>query len=518
MNRIRLAAAAAAALSVAAGGVFAAAAQPAPAAPAAVPVVPVAPATCMSIVDFFASPCQVAAYGVRFYGTLDMGFSYMTHPTPLDPLPGPGVGQFPVKNSGVRGAGFTLSPNALSFSNIGVQVAEPLGAGWRFVGQLEAGFLPTSLELGDNAGSVHENAGLTLAQQRLGADGSGNGQFYNLLGFAGFSHDTWGTLTFGRQNNLGKDMVFAYDPMGNAFAFSYIGFFGATAGGGDTENAKTTTALKYRVNIANWRLGAIVQLGGYDQGNASQGMWQASAGGDLHLGPGIFSFDVMGGFTENAVSQALAGGVNAEGVGLTNVPQSLAVTLSNNTNFMATAKYVVDRLKLYAGYEWIQFAPPSDRVTSLTDESGNFLCNSASFGGSPACLVGGLPTAINVANFDFGKKVQQTVWTGFRYSFTPQLDLAGAYYHADFSAFGAAPSAGNGFIAGAVPEVCAVNPRASGNCHGTADSVSFLLDWQFAAKWDTYIGTQYTKLNGSQANGFFVDNNWSTTAGIRFRW
>jgi predicted porin len=183
-----------------------------------------------------------------------------------------------------------------------------------------------------------------------------------------------------------------------------------------------------------------------------------------------------------------------------------------------TAKYVVDRLKLYAGYEWIQFAPPSDRVTSLTDESGNFLCNSASFDNSPACLIGGLPTVINVANFDFGDKIQQTVWTGFRYSFTPQLDFAGAYYHADFSAFGAAAGAANGFVAGAVPEVCATNPRASGNCHGTADTVSFLLDWQFAPKWDTYLGTQYTKLNGSQANGFFVDNNWSTTAGIRFRW
>jgi hypothetical protein len=30
---------------------------------------------------------------------------------------------------------------------------------------------------------------------------------------------------------------------GSAFPFSYIGFFGATGGGGDTENAKAVTAV-----------------------------------------------------------------------------------------------------------------------------------------------------------------------------------------------------------------------------------------------------------------------------------
>jgi hypothetical protein len=45
-----------------------------------------------------------------------------------------------------------------------------------------------------------------------------------------------------------------------------------------------------------------------------------------------------------------------------------------------------------------------------------------------------------------------------------------------------------------------------------------LIDWKFAAKWDTYIGTMYTKLNGGLDSGYLARDNWETTAGVRFRW
>ena len=37
---------------------------------------------------------------------------------------------------------------------------------------------------------------------------------------------------------------------------------------------------------------------------------------------------------------------------------------------MLLAKYVTSPLKLYAGYEWIQFAPPSDPQTGFTNIAG----------------------------------------------------------------------------------------------------------------------------------------------------
>jgi hypothetical protein len=50
----------------------------------------------------------------------------------------------------------------------------------------------------------------------------------------------------------------------------------------------------------------------------------------------------------------------------------MQATISNQTSFMALAKYTVDRLPFYAGFELIQFAP-SDPQTSFRDEGYLFV-------------------------------------------------------------------------------------------------------------------------------------------------
>jgi hypothetical protein len=45
------------------------------------------------------------------------------------------------------------------------------------------------------------------------------------------------------------------------------------------------------------------------------------------------------------------------------LPQTRTATLSNNTSVMLLTKYANDRFKFYFGYEWMQFAPPSDPIT-----------------------------------------------------------------------------------------------------------------------------------------------------------
>ena len=97
--------------------------------------------------------------------------------------------------------------------------------------------------------SFLENNGIPLAKQSSNADSSRAGQFYNGVGYAGFS-SAYGTLTFGRQNSLELDGVIAYDPMGASYAFSVIGWQGTAVGGGDTEDARISTAMKYRVDVA----------------------------------------------------------------------------------------------------------------------------------------------------------------------------------------------------------------------------------------------------------------------------
>jgi predicted porin len=462
------------------------------------------PAVCTSILDFFTTACQVSAYGVRFYGTIDIGGDYMTNGSPMDKLAPPGVQPFLGHNS--LGGRWNLSPNGLSLSNVGFQIKEPLGAGWSFVGQVETGFNPYGLgHLGNSPGSVQENAGLSLNQQLSPGDGSLNGQFYNDLGFAGVSNDTWGTLTFGRQNSLMKDGILAYDPTGNAYAFSYIGYFGATGGGGDTEDAKSTTAVKYRVNVANWHFGAFGQIGGYDAGNASQGAVQGNVGADYHVGPGVLSGEFIGGYTKGAVSEALAGGSLLPGVPNPNTAQHLAVTLSDNTNLMLLAKYTMNRLTLYAGYEWMQFKNPSDPVDSFTDVSGTVLTNGA--------LLGGVPITISTTAFN-ENKYQQVMWTGAKYAATDSLDMMLSYYHIIQSDYSNGASA----TAGGLTENCAENSIALASCAGTMDVVSLVADWKFAPKWDVYLGTMYEKQFGGMVSGFQATDNWDTTAGVRFRW
>jgi predicted porin len=499
MRRLGAAAASAAVLVLGgAAGAYAADlnAMPVKALPAA------GPATCTSIMDFFTTACQVAAYGVRFYGTVDVGVSYQTNSAPFDRLAN--VNYFPGKNS--IGARWLPGFNALTPSNFGFQIKEPLGLGWSFVGQIETAWLPYSGQLLNGVHSVYNMAGVPVNQQTAYGDSNSQGAFYNGLGFAGFSNDTWGTITFMRQNSLGQDLYLSYDPMGVAPAFSVPGFFGGYAGGGDTENRKDTTAIKYRVNVANWHVGAYGQAGGYDEGNAAKGAVQGNVGADFNVGPGVFSADVAGGYRKDAVSLGLVGGgLDKFGDLNPNATQTMQATISDNTNVIVGAKYAWDRLKLYAGYEWIQFANADDTYANhagFTDIAGDFVCSNCG--------------ALNLTNivtngFSHGDKIQQFVWSGAKYSLTDALDLTGAYYHVwqnDYS----------GGIATATAVACSVANRAQASCAGSLDAGSVLLDWKFSPKWDTYIGVLYSKLNGGMDSGFLANNNVSTTAGLRFRW
>jgi predicted porin len=474
----------------------------------ALPVAP-GPTSCTSIQDFFTTACQLAWFGVRFYGAVDVGGGYQTNGSPFEKTAAPGVNYFPGKPS--LGAKWLPMPNALSVSNVGVQVKEPLGAGWSFVGQLEAGFNPFSGDLANGVESVHRMIGVPLAQQTSYGDSNSQGKFYNDLGFAGVSNDTYGTLTFGRQNTLMADAILAYDPLASSLALSPLGFFGAWGGGGDTEDRKGTTAIKYRVSFANFHLGAFGQVGGYDLGNAEKGAVQGDAGADFRVGPGVLSTDVIAGHTKDAVSLGVTGPTNAVGFpvdifsgGFSNA--TMSATLSDNTNVMLDAKYTMDQLKLFTGWEWIQFTNPSDPFTvkdqGFTDIAGDFVCFQC--------------TAINGTNisstaFNGGDKILQIAWFGGSYALTASLDLTAAYYHEWQNNFsGGAKNAAGG--------TCAVATTALSSCQGTLDAVSALLDWRFAPKWDTYIGTLYSRLTGGMDNGFLAKDNWSTVGGLRFRW
>src|SRR6266404_5364503 len=165
--------------------------------------------------------------------------------------------------------------------------------------------------------------------------------------------------------------------LGASYAFSPIGFQGITCGGGNTENCRNSTSLKYRVNVGHFRAAALWQFGGYAQNNASNGAYQFQAGGDISTwGKGVLSVDAIYSHVRDSVSLALApGSNNANGLAIPPfLPQTLTATISDNEAAMFVAKYTNGPLKLYAGYEYFRFTAPSDPQTAFTDIAGNFLC------------------------------------------------------------------------------------------------------------------------------------------------
>jgi len=448
------------------------------------------PATCGSLEDFVVTNCLLTWNGITVYGTIDAGVTWQSHGTPFNGTSAVGEEYLISKNS--NRALWGLAPNALTQSNIGIKGNEPFAPGWAFVFDLQAGFDPYSLQFADGPHSVAQNAGVPLTSQNSNADSSRAGQFYNSVGYLGVS-SPYGTLTVFRQNSLTLDGVFAYDPMGASYAFSPIGYQGITCGVGDTEDCRFSTSVKYRVDIGQFRVAALWQFGGYSLNNAATGSYQFQAGGDVaNLAGGTLSFDAIGSHVQNAVSIALAGSTLPAVL-----PQVLTATLSDDTSVMLLAKYSNGPVKLFAGYEYIRYAPPSNPFaagTGFNDISGDFVCAGCAAINN---------TNINSTAFNAGDKLFHVFWTGVKYTVIPNVDVIGAYYHYDQPTFGA-------------PANCAVAVTPA-TCHGTFDAVSFAVDWQFAKKFDAYAGFMFSQNNGGLANGFLNRNTIDPTVGLRFR-
>ena len=460
------------------------------------------PQACTDPTDFFTTNCQLSWYGITLFGIVDMGVGWQSHGTPFNQLSAVSASYLIQKQ--YRSATWSVAPNALSNSFVGIKGKEPIGNDLSVVFDLDTGFDPASLRLSNGPGSVAGDAGIPQNMQTAYSDSSRAGQWYNGQGYVGLSSPTYGTLTVFRQNSLTLDAVFDYDPFGASYAFSPIGFQGITCGGGNTENCRNSTSLKYRVTVGQFRAAALWQFGGYGDNNASNGAYQLGVGADIPVfGKGTFSFDAIYSFVRDSVSMSLAPGSNdAFGTPIPPfLPQALTATISNNTAAMLVAKYTNGPLKLFAGYENIRYKAPSDPQTAFTDIAGSFVCagctafnntniNNTAFG------VGGL-----------GNKLLQVMWVGGKYAVRDDLDVIAAYYHyIQDSYFGTA-------ALGPTPCFGMQHPQ----CAGTYDAISAAIDWRFAPKWDAYFGIMFNQVNNGLAFGFLQHSNIDPTVGVRFK-
>jgi predicted porin len=420
-------------------------------------------------------------HGITLYGLVDMGVTYQNHGAPLSNTAGLGLNYLISKNS--NGSYFGVGPNALSSSFIGLRGNQEIADGLSAIFNLQTGFNPQSGKLSDGLGSIVQNNGLAIGQQNSFADSSKDGQAFNVAAYAGLSSPIYGTLTYGRQNALTSDGVVNYDPMSNSGAFSLIGFQGATGGAGDTENRIFDNSFKYMVNVGPFRAAVEAQLrsGAFSApGNAIEGQIGADYAG--------LSVDAIFSHVTDAITSAPLG------VGVVPVvtnPGSgfVAGTVSDNTSFMLLAKYAIGPVKLFGGYEHMQFANPNNPLAPGSFITGGYTLGTA-----------------NNTNFTTDK-ILQVFWGGVKYAVRSDVDLSVAYYHEEQ----------NSFQSGAVNVGGVCTTSAFAACSGQLDAVSFVADYRFAKRFDAYAGIMWSQVSNGLSNGFLQRSSIDPTVGLRFQ-
>jgi len=498
-----------------------------------------------------ASDCPIGAYGITLYGTLDVGYGYQEWGTNRDP-------SSDKLNYGLNKSGhehiWQPTFNALSTSVLGLRMKEDLSQwapGWSLIGVLEAGFNPYSgmlingpRALSDN--NVNNAAGITTVTiagkkytiynswQSTNFDSSRAGQWDNSQGYVGFSHKTWGDLTFGRTNSLASDSLSKYDPVAST-AFSQIGFSGSFPGFGLTEITRINTALTYKVAIPKvWaldtvRLAGQAQIGGYGVGNAATSHYEVQGGLDW----GAFSFDGIFGWAQNAVSLSNYGGsVTACGAGNVGISQSygiwpgsgcynandiLKASLSNTWGMELMGSYKWDRFRFYGGYIYANNSNPSDGFEGglKTIANGIFAPPGAVTSTDyPKVNGAGVITSLNSPNYSTNK-VLQTLWTGFRYAVPDDwmrgwgaLDFAVGFYYQWQNDFNFSWNTGtiNGVSYGYASGNACTGAGAfisSSKCAGSIDTISFFADWKPVKRVDIYAGVMIQNVYGGLANGYY---------------
>jgi predicted porin len=493
-------------------GVARAAEGPAPAAPPT-------PAGCASVKEFVATDCSLTWNGITLYGAYDVGMGWVSHGLPENGYNYEGEA---LVNRNGNHSQYLIAPNNLQQTGLGIKGKVEFLDDWFAVFNASTGINPQSGQLANMAATNTTNNGLPRGSYSETGDGARAGQPFNDEFYGGVSSAYLGTLTFGRQRSLGTDAMLAYDPAGGAYSFSYIGYNGTMAGGGDTEDTRWDNAVKYRVTYGPVHFGAM-----YKFVDGSGGCYSASAtwtaatctpeeahnsafGFDLGGTYDRFSADVVVQRVYQAISvlnpllgaesrtqpyQSTLNSVNTNpitGANLIGTNNTEYGIVTDNTAILLAAKYTWDPFKFFVGYEHIQQFNPSNPLGIGASAQGGYLLS-----------------GVEDKNLDSPKLVQ-VAWTGVKYAYDSKTDITLSAYHQWQNDF-------------RVPSACPPSSfRAS--CSGFLNEVSLYTDHHFTKRFDAYAGIAYSNVSGGLAIAiphgpgvpYNYNNNIAPTIGARF--
>jgi predicted porin len=435
-------------------------------------------------------------HGITLYGIVDMDFQYETHGAPFSNYFISGGSDIVQKNSNNAVSGFTS--NGMSQSRVGLQGKEPLHFGdWSGVFKLETYFNPASGQMTDAIKSVAQNNGRPLDAQSTNIDSSIAGQPFEQA-FVGISSPTWGTFTFGRQNSTLADLIAKYDPQQTSYAFSLLGLSGTPAGGGDTQDRRLDSSIKYDGHFFD-----IVHFGAiYKTQNSSAANYPTGGTGEafsaIEAAVGAeyagASVDVFYTKVRDAVSVGTLNTDQLATLPALNLSPSISVsgTISDNASYGAMASYSLAPVlpvvpaTLYAGFQHITYMNPSIDLAPGFDDIGGYVLG-----------------AVNNTAYAKGDKQLNVYWAGARYSVTPQFTAAIAYYGEKQFAYATGKNAGCSTV-------------VAGSCSGNFNAASVSLDYHFTKRFDTYAGAMWSNVSHGLANGYINTTMIDPTVGARF--
>jgi len=482
------------------------------------------PDSCTSGHEFANTDCTLTWHGITVYGAYDVGVGWVSHG-----LPENGYnyeGESLVNRNGFQHR-FVLAPNNLQQTGLGIKGKEEFAPGWSVVFNASTGINPQSGLLANASKTDIINNGLPRASYSIAIDGARAGQPFNDEYYAGVSSAHFGTLTFGRQRALGTDVMLLYDPAGGSYAFSYIGYNGTMAGGGDTEDTRWDNALKYRMTYGPVHFGAM-----YKFADGSAGCYSASAGWtattctpqsahnnaygfDLGGNVGKFSADFVFQHYNQAISvlnpllgpqsptqpyQSTTDSINTNpinggaglGPNLVDPADTLYGIVTDNNAAMFAARYKWEELRFFAGYEYIwQNNPANPLGVGAADQGGYNL------------------SGVEDNNLD-SEKLVNIWWTGAKYTYRKKTDFTFAWYQQRQNTF-------------RVPPTC-VPGNFRSSCAGTLNEGSLYADHHFTKRFDGFAGIAYSWVTGGLAIAiphgpgvpYNSDNNFAPTIGGRF--
>jgi predicted porin len=427
-------------------------------------------------------------HGITLSGTVDIGVQHDSHGAPESDYYQAGTNAFIVKQN--NGAITAMVPSGLSQSKVALSGNEPINAEFAGVFKLETAFNPTSGNISNALKSLTINNGVALASQTMSADSSYAGQVFNSAAYAGIASRHFGTITFGRQTSLIADGVSTYDPMAGALAFSIIGFSGTFAGGGDTEDRRFDSSIKYLVQIDHLRAGALYKF--------SQTGGEANTAASFQLGAaaGNGTIDFYYQKVRSAVSAAALSAAQVTGLAVA-CPgcapgTTLSGTISDNTAFSAMGSYKVKPVKLFGAYEHIEYRNPASPLNGAT--------------GGAYTTIGGytLPYAfLNQAAYTNPKKLD-VFWLGAQATVTAKLAVWAAYYNSRQNSYATGASAG-----------CTTS--ASSGCSGDLQAFSAVGVFGVNRHFDVYAGFMASNVTNGYASGYLHTREFAPTSGARLR-